>query len=83
MIFGLMLLSLLETILVTYLVEKASASLEKQKVTDDCKEKQDKNIFNCNAGKTTDIQNNRGGFHRIMAYIAVDLCLEPMNKYQF
>ncbi|XP_076007892.1 5-hydroxytryptamine receptor 3A-like [Genypterus blacodes] len=43
-IFALMLLSVLETILVMYLMERASASKEKQKVTD----VQDKDLFNCN-----------------------------------
>nr|XP_043870276.1 5-hydroxytryptamine receptor 3A-like [Solea senegalensis] len=41
-IFGLMLLSLLETILVTYLMEFDSASLEKRRLKDDCRDKEDK-----------------------------------------
>ncbi|XP_045923925.1 5-hydroxytryptamine receptor 3A-like [Micropterus dolomieu] len=41
-IFGLMLLSLLETILVTYLMEKDSATLEKLRLRDDWEDKHDK-----------------------------------------
>ncbi|KAF7668175.1 hypothetical protein LDENG_00027230 [Lucifuga dentata] len=48
-IFALMLLSLLETILVTYLMEKDSSSLERQRAKDDCVKKQEKStILNCN-----------------------------------
>ncbi|XP_070783693.1 5-hydroxytryptamine receptor 3A-like [Enoplosus armatus] len=48
-IFALMLLSLLETILVTYLMEKDSASQEKLRQTDNWEDKQEKvKIDNCN-----------------------------------
>ncbi|KAM9336929.1 5-hydroxytryptamine receptor 3A-like [Symphorus nematophorus] len=48
-IFALMLLSLLETILVTYLMEKDSASQKKLRLRDDSEDKQEKvKIDNCN-----------------------------------
>ncbi|XP_029312693.1 5-hydroxytryptamine receptor 3A-like [Cottoperca gobio] len=48
-IFALMLLSLLETILVTYLMEKDSASSEKLRLRDELEDKQEKvKINNCN-----------------------------------
>uniref|UniRef100_A0AAQ6ITZ2 Uncharacterized protein n=2 Tax=Anabas testudineus TaxID=64144 RepID=A0AAQ6ITZ2_ANATE len=49
-IFGLMLLSLLETIMVTHLMERDLASQEKLRVKDDCEDKQEQvKTDNCNA----------------------------------
>ncbi|KAE8284220.1 5-hydroxytryptamine receptor 3A [Larimichthys crocea] len=48
-IFALMLLSLLETILVTYLMEQDDASQEKLRLRDNCEDKQEKvQVYDCN-----------------------------------
>lgn len=48
-----MLLSLLETILVTYLMEQDDASQEKLRLRDNCEDKQEKvQVYDCNTGET-------------------------------
>uniref|UniRef100_UPI003AAA536A 5-hydroxytryptamine receptor 3A-like n=1 Tax=Centroberyx gerrardi TaxID=166262 RepID=UPI003AAA536A len=63
-IFALMLLSLLETILVTYLMEKDSPSQENLSLRDDCEDEQDKDkSHNCDRGDEAyyNIQRKRKG----------------------
>lgn len=58
-----MLLSLLETILVTYLMEKDSASQEQLRLLDNWEDKQEKvEIDNCNTGETQ--IKGKSSFHR-------------------
>ncbi len=69
-----MLLSLLETILVTYLMEKDSASQEQLRLRDDWEDKQEKvEIDNCNTGETQ--IRDKSSFHRSLSDAVEEIVL--------
>uniref|UniRef100_A0A3Q3QS10 Uncharacterized protein n=1 Tax=Monopterus albus TaxID=43700 RepID=A0A3Q3QS10_MONAL len=81
-IFALMLLSLIETILVTYLMEAESASQEKLKFKDDCEDKGEKvRTDNCSAGETHH-RHEQGS--QTFAYVTkeVPLCQSSLKELQ-